>query len=166
MIMDTYQIYSILKQELGNDFIGVFARDKIPTDLPPKFGMVVNTHPAHKPGEHWVAIYVENNIGEYFDSYGLPPPLDLEQVLDQVCHNFTFNPHQLQDYLSFVCGEYCIYYLYHRQCGERLHEICNKLKSYGEANDSIVAEFVNQHWPNSSYICGQICRCLRDFMYH
>ena len=167
--MDTYQIHSILKQELGDTFLGVFARDQIPTRLPPKFAMVVNTHPAHKPGEHWVAIYVDRDQGEYFDSYGLPPPLDLEKLLDKSCTHYSFNPHQLQDYFSFVCGEYCIYYLYHRYHGQSLKTICDNLRKEGDRNDCIVSDFVNQNWdpPGSNWEppCGQTCRCLRDYGY-
>ena len=166
--MDTRQINAILSQELGNVFLGVFARDEIPLHLPPTFAMVVNTHPSNKPGEHWVAFYVDRNIrcveGEYFDSYGLPPPPDFELLLDRCCLNYKFNRHQLQDYFSFVCGQYCIYYLYHRFHGESLGSICSRLREAGDKNDSIVANFVSQNW--GPLPCGgQTCRCLRDFMY-
>jgi hypothetical protein len=56
-------------------FAGVFAADQLPNKLIEKpVSMVVNTHKSNMPGEHWVAIYVnENGFGEYFDSFGMAP---------------------------------------------------------------------------------------------
>ena len=161
--MDTYQIDTILREELGDCFLGVFARDQIPLAQGPRaqvlgssarrpMAMVVNTHPAHLPGE-------------YFDSYGLPPPLDFERILDRCTLHYTFNRHQLQDYFSFVCGQYCIYYLYHRHRGQSLSSICDDLRKEGDKNDCIVAEFVSQRYGLEPSGCGQTCGCLRDYMY-
>ena len=34
----------------------------------------MNTHPSHMPGEHWLALTLEENgQATFFDSYGLPP---------------------------------------------------------------------------------------------
>ena len=36
--------------------------------------IVCNTHDSDRPGEHWVAMYVDTERrGDYFDSYGLQP---------------------------------------------------------------------------------------------
>ena len=163
--MNTKQIENILGQELGEVFVGVFSRDNIPTHLPNKFAMVVNTHPSHKPGEHWVAFYVDRMEGEYFDSYGLPPPPDFERLLDKYSVSQHYNTHQLQDYFSFVCGQYCIYYLYHRYHGEGLGDICNRLRSCGDRNDSLVADFVAEKWDIEEVNWGQTCGCFRDFVH-
>ena len=160
--MNTSQIDQILRQELGEVFVGVFSRDTIPLQLPNKFAMVVNTHPSNKPGEHWVAFYVDRREGEYFDSYGFPPPPDFEILLDKYSVTQSYNRHQLQDYFSFVCGQFCIYYLYHRYHGESLGTICNRLRSYG---DTVVAEFVASKWDIENEEWGQSCGCLRDYCY-
>ena len=158
--MNSKQIDTILRGELGSTFLGVFARDKIPHHFPPRFAMVVNTDPAKRPGEHWVAFYVENGEGEYFDSYGLPPPRDLEIVLDRCCFHYAYNKYQLQDLWTFVCGQFCVYYLYHRNQGERLGSIVDRLRKYGEKNDCIVETFVAQKWGCTEKGEGQTCRCL------
>ena len=164
--MNTYQIDKILKRELGDIFLGVFARDQLPRGrLPRKWAMVVNTHPSTRPGEHWVAFYVEDNVCEYFDSYGLPPPLDFEHYMKQRGLTYVFNNCLLQDYFSFVCGQYCIYYLYHRNKGESMTSILTKLKERGDKNDSIVSDFVARKWEIDNVCRGQICKCMRDFMY-
>jgi hypothetical protein len=52
-------------------FQGVFSSDM----LPPNHRLLVcNTDPSTRPGQHWIAIYVdENRCGEYFDSFGQSP---------------------------------------------------------------------------------------------
>ena len=166
--MNTIQINRILKQELGDTFLGVFSRNTIPESLPTgkPIAMVVNTHPSHKPGEHWVAFYINGKEGEYFDSYGLPPPLDFELLLDRYCISYKYNAFQLQDYLSFVCGQYCLYYLYHRHLGESMTSIIKRLREAGDANDAIVADFVAQNWDVDDGLDGQRCGCLRDYCYN
>ena len=55
-------------------FIGVFARDEIPTQLTTPCCFVVNTHPRKYPGQHWLAFYFDNDeMCEFFDSYGNSP---------------------------------------------------------------------------------------------
>jgi len=56
------------------EFLGTFSCDTIPkiNNFPSSF--IVNTQPSGKGGEHWVAIYINNERkGEYFDSYGFKP---------------------------------------------------------------------------------------------
>ena len=65
-------------------FDGVYAADRLPND--PRL-LVCNTDPSHKLGEHWVAIYVdeEGRYGEYFNSFGRPPPVTFRRYLNIVC---------------------------------------------------------------------------------
>ena len=44
--------------------------------------LVCNTDPAHRAGEHWVVMYVddEGKFGEYFDSLGRPPRLHSDAI--------------------------------------------------------------------------------------
>ena len=53
-------------------FDGVFACDHLPTK--PRL-MVCNTDKSDEPGEHWIAIYVDDDgrYGEYFDPLGRAP---------------------------------------------------------------------------------------------
>lgn len=72
--MDTGQLQAVLSQSLGSSFAGVYPRDLIPHQLRPyEKGIVVNTDPHDRPGMHWVCLYSNTPIIEYFDSYGLPP---------------------------------------------------------------------------------------------
>jgi len=50
-------------------FDGLFNSDRLPTKA---ILLVCNTDPSYMPGEHWIAIYVDDHgrYGEYFDSLG------------------------------------------------------------------------------------------------
>jgi hypothetical protein len=76
--MDELLIEKCMKRDhvLKKMFLGVFARDEIPTlklnDFP--FCFIVNTHPRKKKEEHWLAFYVDKfGFCDFFDSYGISP---------------------------------------------------------------------------------------------
>ena len=105
---------------LKNIFLGVKAVNELPkTQIQEKCWCIVsNCCPRDLPGEHWVAIFCENNKIEFFDSYGLPPQffdgidtfLSAQQTngMNKEC---VFNNQQLQSFDTPVCGHYCILYL-------------------------------------------------------
>lgn len=62
---------------LGDAFCGVWASDQLPSLMHafrlPAY-MIVNIHPSHEPGEHWLAITLdEDGSAIFFDLFGLPP---------------------------------------------------------------------------------------------
>ena len=61
------------------------------------------------PGEHWVAIYVDDDrrYGEYFDSLGRAPTRLFERYMNEHCREWTYNRKQLQSIISRFCGHYC-----------------------------------------------------------
>ena len=55
-------------------FKGTFSCDAIPKiKYKQPIAIIINTDPSYKPGEHWVALFINNNIAEYFDSFGGKP---------------------------------------------------------------------------------------------
>ena len=110
----------ILKYEHGRDrshttstrerIDGVFSIDTLP-DRPHL--LVCNTDPSHRPGRHWVTIYVQDERGEYFDSFGRRPNTYFERYLNRHCSYYFFNDKQLQSVVSQFCGHYCICYCFH-----------------------------------------------------
>ena len=60
-------------------FNGVFSRDNLPNIIHPKGlgatvkngAYVINLDEYHDIGTHWVALYVNNKIAIYFDSFGV-----------------------------------------------------------------------------------------------
>lgn len=92
------------------------------------FGVVFNTDPSYKPGQHWIAIFVNVEEGKFFffDSTGTPPPNEINILLNrlgmeakeyfekekrgkkaEICINAKI--HQLE---NTECGVYCLYFIY------------------------------------------------------
>jgi hypothetical protein len=54
-----------------SDVMETWSKVRLPTT--PRM-LVCSSDPSTKPGQHWIAIYVdENGHGEYFDTYGRQP---------------------------------------------------------------------------------------------
>jgi hypothetical protein len=98
-------------------FLGVFAADKVPKRISQyPFCCVINTDPASKPGEHWVACYAESaSTLEFFDSFGLPP--STYPHIRGLRNVKFFNNVSLQSMFSRACGPYCVFYISQRSKG-------------------------------------------------
>ncbi len=166
--MDTIQILSILRKTIGQDLLGVFPSDKFPTttDYSDRFGFVLNTDPSDKPGTHWVAIFIEGNSAEYFDSYGLPPTIPTIRKFLQKFGELQYNKRRIQGLLSSVCGHYCIYFLIQRWHGTSLEEILNKFSSDCNENDENITEWLNDNFDidtetfDIDFLVNQICHAI------
>ena len=118
--MNTLQLKRALEHNPSTKkiFGGVFAADELPKTFDTfPYGFVANTDPSTEPGTHWVAFYFPSrDKGEFFDSYGYPPEhYGLESYDIE-----TWNKYKLQSSWSNVCGQYCIFYLYHKSRGYNL----------------------------------------------
>jgi hypothetical protein len=130
--MNTAEIACVLRRALITtevQFTGVFAADMVPrraSSYPTCF--VVNTDPASKPGEHWVACYASSpKHVEFFDSYGMPPYAYKNIQLPYKVT--THNTDSIQCIDSSACGQYCIYYLRERARGQSMPQIVKRFKS-------------------------------------
>lgn len=83
------------------DFLGVISRNEIRRLLPfvkkdSRIGFVLNTDPNTKPGQHWVAVYIDGRQNgsksiEYYDSYADPIPNDIRHDLKSVVEKMDPN---------------------------------------------------------------------------
>ena len=93
----------------------VVAKDTLPevvSTYPSAF--VCNTHDSNQPGEHWVAMYVDE-LGDYFDPYGQNPQhTEFANFMNKHCSKWSPNDHILQSPISTVCGQYCVAFLMFR----------------------------------------------------
>jgi len=122
-------------------FRGVFSIDTLPN--PPPEGLIVcNLDCSHRPGSHWVAMYIEKSTGEYFDSLGERPPKLIESYLDRWLNNWTFNNRQIQSVISDVCGFYCVYFCILRTKHITMHAIVASFSSDTAFNDEYIRAFV------------------------
>jgi len=144
--MRTEEIVSILERLIPrrHNFLGVFAADEIPRVTSFPSCCVLNTDPARLPGTHWVAAYYYSRRSvEFFDSYGMHPI-----AYKLLFHPTNWNRIPLQSIRSSLCGQYCIYYLYHRARGYSLNRIVHDFSpSQPLANDRKVYRWFRSHAP-------------------
>ena len=160
--MNTLQIERALKRNRFTKkiFVGVFAADQLPKINTFPCGFVANTDPSTEPGTPWVAFYFPSiGKGEFFDSYGHRPQY---YGFDET---ETWNTRTLQSSWSEVCGQYCIFYLYHKSRGYSMSKIVNLFTDKANLNDCNVACYVKKHFNvviENQPVCGlnQCCKPL------
>uniref|UniRef100_A0A1A8NNQ8 Uncharacterized protein n=1 Tax=Nothobranchius pienaari TaxID=704102 RepID=A0A1A8NNQ8_9TELE len=151
--MDNHELHGILSSLLGDLFLGVFASDQLST-IPKKIQLlayfVVNTHPAHLPGEHWLVLPVEQDgLGTFFDSYGFSPefeyyPKTILNFLKERCSEIHYQDDQLQSLTSDHCGHHCVLFLCHKASGISLKHILSKYHK-NVSMDAMVYNFVKKY---------------------
>ena len=165
--MNTLQIKKALEQNrfTKKNFCGVFAADELPKTVDTfPCGFIANTDPSTKPGTHWVAFYFPSHEkGEFFDSYGYPPEYYGKSFKFYKLE--TWNSRKIQSSWSEVCGQYCIFYLYHKSRGCSMNKIVNMFTDNTSLNDCNVACYVKKHFDvviENQPICGlkQCCKAL------
>jgi hypothetical protein len=140
--MNTIEIEAFIAgdQQCAAVFQGVFSVDTLPST--PRL-LICNTDPSYEPGQHWIAICVDDRgIGEFFDSFGRRPTADFKRYMDEHCSYWTFNSRQLQSIISSFCGFYCCFYCMFRCRGYNMNNIVNRFTRDTAFNDSIVHGFV------------------------
>lgn len=111
--MNTSQIDRAIRRRC-KDFHGVYASNRLPRlfqqDLP--VFIVANTDPSHKPGTHWISIYIDSSRnGFYFDSFGKPPQNLFQRYLNKYCIRWTYNNRVLQSDFTYYCAHYVVYFI-------------------------------------------------------
>ena len=148
-------------------FKGIFASDHLPSKLfiERPCGLIANTDPSAKPGEHWVFFWLTPDAVYFIDSFGKTPifyTLLFEEFMEKQiinCCSLLFNPYQLQSEFTSVCGEYCLlifYYLARNPLDDpktiikkifKLNDSGRNLsQSWRLRNDVKVFKFVKKHF--------------------
>ena len=72
--MNAIEIDNKVKAVSGTEryFKGVFSSNNMPVSTPP-YCFIVNSEPNDQPGDHWLAIWVNKDSIEFFDTYGRSP---------------------------------------------------------------------------------------------
>jgi len=156
--MKTSEIETALKKQ--HNFLGVYPRDLLPKFVDDCL-LICNTDVSKDPGEHWVAIKIKNDIGEYFDPFGLPPlHSEIMNFLGRNCSLWCYNTVPVQGVLSTNCGLFCVAFV--QYCGNdwSLSSFLNKFSTHTQFNDKIVKKLVKK---NSKLLFSYHGRVLRLF---
>ena len=73
-------------------------------------------------GTHWVCYRNIDKYCEYFDSFGLIMPNEVQTYLSSSGKQIIYSGHEIQERDSVLCGYWCIYYLNERQKGKTILE--------------------------------------------
>lgn len=103
-------------QKYGLPLIGVFNKDELP-QVPQQGFYIINLQDAEdlfgRPleGTHWTVAYIEGTRACYFDSFGFPPPLELQYFLKPYAP-YPYNRQQIQNERGGYCGVYVLWFMY------------------------------------------------------
>ena len=96
-------------------------------------------------GTHWVCFKIKNKHCVYFDSFGAPPPIDIETFIKTRKNiKIGFNNWIIQDLKSTNCGWFCI------GCLAMLKQ--NKNKDIYDAFDFYINNFSGKTKENDSIL--------------
>jgi len=111
---------------------------------------IVNTDPHDQPGQHWIALWTQNNLCEVMDSYALPLEVyqQAKPLQDWVMKHWKYvvsNGSSLQGLHSKACGHYALMYLKLKARGGTLQDFVQHFSDYDRVNnDHLVGEFLKE----------------------
>lgn len=84
-------------------------RDSLPHSPHEKECGILNLDKSSGPGTHWTCWYKTKLICYYFDSFGLPPPIEFEKYIK---FDLLWSTYKVQDESDVICGHLCLQLLY------------------------------------------------------
>lgn len=158
--MNTVEINALLRgcAVTRASFVGTFPANRLPDPLTLRrpCSFVANVDPSGLPGStlwgfpcwgfagsHWVAFYLDaRNQLTYFDSCSENAVNDIKSFLSTFA-KYERLSFRIQDFLSDLCGHYCIYFIFKRSCGRSTRFIERKFSrtNLGK-NDNFVKRWI------------------------
>lgn len=118
--------------------VKVVARNELSQQ--PGYYIVNNMNRGHG-GEHWFALFINDNGGkEFFDSCGKHP-----SYYDLIVGNRNHVTFRLQSKKSDLCWAYCLFYICNRMYGMCLKNIVSKFTRNVSQNDRMVKHFIRNN---------------------
>jgi hypothetical protein len=117
------------------NYIGTFSKDTLPSQITKSASAVINLDDIGNPGTHWVAVYndADSMYVEYFDSFGMTPPMEIESYLRTSNKPILFSTGQVQAPATNICGKLCTDYIRFRSKGITPYKIIhNKFNIFVE----------------------------------
>ena len=165
--LSNFDLINWVKQLGIKYFRGVFSKDKLPTSMINYEVGIINLDDYIGSGTHWVAYrngnglsgmdtplaqypsdIGDNKYAEYFDSFGLPMPKEVEKYLSTSGKPLIYSSDEIQDRDSVLCGYWCLYYLIERQKGKSIPETIHNTNLHLNTTDSDNHEFIINYFKN------------------
>lgn len=122
--LSNFQLIDAVKKLDIKHFRGVFLRDQLPKKSNDKECGILNTGDSNTNGYHWMCWYRNGDAKFCFDSYALPPPVELVKYLKRPVY---YNSERIQYGNTVFCGHLCLYVLKKLCNGENFQEVVNGL---------------------------------------
>lgn len=105
--LDLLELVNVL--EIKN-FRGIFMRDTLPPQgIGEREVGIVNLDSFEGKGTHWVCYSKVKDKLYYFDSFGLDPPIELQEYLkDGKDRKIELSTFKIQEFGNHHCGYYCL----------------------------------------------------------
>ena len=117
--LSNFEIEDAVKKIGLKNFRGVFLIDTLPKK--PKRNECAITNLDDTSGDVWVTWFKRGDKKWYFDSFGLPPPTELNDYLGDV----FYPTEQIQPRQKVFCGHLCLFVVKELQKGKGLQRIIN-----------------------------------------
>lgn len=145
--MFLYQLQNFVDKKIGNKNIYVVPCDLLPSSFKLPAGFIINMSNSKEKGSHWVALSIDSKRhGFYFDSYGFKPQTpDILRFINKHCKSYDYNPKQLQQERSDVCGKYAAMYLLAFFKGVNPEQFVNDFTLNLWQNDRIVSDMFKKY---------------------
>jgi len=108
--LSNFEIEDAVKKIGLKNFRGVFLRDPLPKKPKRNECATMNLGNTSGDGTHWAALFKRGDKKWYFDSFGLPPPTELNNYLGDV----FYPTEQIQPRQPVICGHLCL--LFQKRC--------------------------------------------------
>ena len=147
-------LQSFCRTACSRDFAGVFASDRLPTDIcnKPNFIIVVNlgkrdslTQDGRIPVGHFITIVASPKQVTYIDPFGLPPSGSpaVGAFLSSCKRRIKINRKQVQDMESNYCGLFCILFVCYADGRGREMEL-RFYRTNMKRNDKLCDQYLNR----------------------
>lgn len=103
---------------------------------------IINLDDVKGPDTHWVSYrYLENNLVEYFDPFGLIMPHEIYHYLLKSGKMVIYSQDEIQNRDTVLCRYWCLYYLNERQKGKSIMDVIHN-QNFDEDNSDFIIEYI------------------------
>ena len=137
----------------GLDLIGVFSKDRLPTERRVGSYIVNMDDYDNSSGSHWISFKIfDNGKAVYFDSFGVIPPKDVDEFL-KIFKPIAWNNRHIQDIKSENCGRFCLLFIKYfndfdtkkNDVFEAYDDFLNVFSNDAKKNDKILFELLKRY---------------------